>query len=209
VVALIAGVDGADPGGRIGILGGWAAAGNRSIVGPVGKRVVTSGVWMLYRCVTLMGPGRVVAVGDDFEEWYRSVEPKLRRALTAAYGPDRGREATAEALAWAWEHRDRLERIDRPVAYLYRVGQSRTRLRRRRFLGGRAEWSEPWIEPGLAAGLAALSERQRVAVVLVHSYAWTMAEVADVLGVKVTTVQNHLERGLARLRSTLEVSPDV
>jgi RNA polymerase sigma factor (sigma-70 family) len=155
--------------------------------------------------VTIVEPGRAVDEADRFAEWYRRVEPPLRRALCAAYGPERGREATAEALAWAWENRDRVDRLDRPLPYLYRVGQSRTRLRRFRMPPRQSEWREPWIEPRLASGLEALTERQRVAVVLVHCYGWTLAEVAEILGVKVTTVQNHVERGLDRLRSVLGV----
>lgn len=149
-----------------------------------------------------------MAGGDGFDEWYQRVEPPLRRALVAAYGIERGREAAAEALAWAWAHRDRLDSLERPVAFLYRVGQSRSRSRLHRLAFQRTVWSEPWVEPNLAGSLAGLSERQRVAVVLVHGYSWTLAEVADLLGVRVTTVQNHLERGLAKLRSDLEVHPD-
>ena len=155
-------------------------------------------------CVTSIGLGTSVDA-DGFADWYQRVEPALRRALCAAYGPDRGREATAEALAWAWGHRDRLDDLQNPLGYLYRVGQSRTRIRRIRILPSRSEWQEPWIEPRLARGLASLTERQRVAVVLVHCYGWTLREVADLLGVKVTTVQNHVERGLDRLRLVLGV----
>lgn len=158
--------------------------------------------------MTSIGPGRTVVATGGFVAWYQRVEPRLRRALTATYGPERGREATAEALAWAWEHKDRVERLENPVAYLYRVGQSRTRLRRVRPFHGRLEWAEPWVEPGLGAALSTLSERQRLAVVLIAGYGWTFAEVAALIGVKVTSVQNHLERGLARLRSSLEVSTD-
>jgi len=126
----------------------------------------------------------------------------------ATYGPEAGREATAEAFAWAWEHRDDLESLDYPVRYLYRVAQSRSRRRKVGVLQARNEWAEPWIEPDLMNALRKLSQRQRVAVVLVHGYSWTLAEVAELLGLKVTTVQTHLERGLARLRSHLEVVPD-
>lgn len=122
----------------------------------------------------------------------------------AAFGSETGREATAEALAWAWEHRDRLGRIDDPVSFLYRVGQSRTRRRKVRIPHVRADWAEPWIEPELAAGLAALSKKQRVAVVLVCGYGWTHREVGELLGVKATTVQSHLDRGLGRLRTHLK-----
>ena len=153
-------------------------------------------------------PGRVVEESDSFARWYRTVEPRLRTALTAAFGPDRGLEATAEALAWAWEHQDRLSTLRSPVAYLYRVGQSRTRLRKKRVIHWRSEWSEPWFEPALGRGLAALTERQRVAVVLIHGYGWKFSEVAELLAIKITTVQNHLDRGLAGLRSALEVTAD-
>jgi DNA-directed RNA polymerase specialized sigma24 family protein len=143
-----------------------------------------------------------------FEEFFESTEPRLRGAFVAAYGLERGREATAAAFEWAWEHRDRLGSLERPLAYLYRVGQSRSRARKRRVLFEGPEWPEPWFEPELASALCSLTERQRVAVVLVHGYSWTLAEVADLLGLKVTTVQNHLERGLARLRSRFEVNLD-
>ena len=147
---------------------------------------------------------------DGFENFVREVEPKLRHALVATYGAARGREAVAEALAWAWEHWDRMDGIDNPVGYLYRVGQSRTRA----FLGRGARLAFPlpadvglpWVEPGLAPALASLSEQQRVCVVLVHGMEWTLSEVAALLGIAKTSVQNHLDRGLARLRHKMEVA---
>ena len=155
--------------------------------------------------------GRGVFEAEGFAAWYETVEPRLRIALSAAYGPERGREAAAEALAWAWawEHLDRLEEISHPVPYLFRVGRSRTRVRRPRLIRpGTSTWSEPWVEPGLARALATLTQRQRVAVMLICGHEWTLAEVAEYLGVKVTTVQTHMDRGLAKLRASLEVSPD-
>jgi DNA-directed RNA polymerase specialized sigma24 family protein len=140
--------------------------------------------------------------GDEasFRQFVLTVEPRLRRALVASYGLERGRDATAEALGWAWEHRARLSSLDSPVPYLYRVGQSRSRPRRMRALYERPAAQDPWIEPKLAAALAHLSRRQRVSVFLVHGAGWTPSEVADLLGVDVSTVQTHVERALARLR---------
>ena len=144
---------------------------------------------------------------EGFEAFYRDAEPKLRRALVAALGPEPGREAAAEALAYACEHWERVRGIDKPVGYLYRVGQSRSRSRREPVVFPvPAEVGMPWVEPGLAGALAALSEHQRVAVVLAHGFGWTHSEVGDVLGVAASTVQNHVERGLANLRAALEVS---
>lgn len=145
---------------------------------------------------------------SDFSAFFALAEPRLRRALVAAHGGERGREATAEALAWAWEHWNEVEGMVNPIGYLYRVGRSRTRGRRHRVVFARADGGDHWVEPGLGVALAALTERQRLAVGLVHGYGWTLREVADVCGLRVTTVQNHLERGTARLRLLLGASED-
>ena len=51
--------------------------------------------------------------------------------------------------------------------------------------------------------MARLSESQRAAVLLIHGYEWTHAEVAELLGVSVSTVQKHAERGMAKLRQQI------
>jgi hypothetical protein len=42
--------------------------------------------------------------GRSFEAFVADAEPRLRHALVAAYGFEEGRDAAAEALAYAWEH---------------------------------------------------------------------------------------------------------
>ena len=64
-------------------------------------------------------------ISDDFVAFVRDAEPKLRRALVAAYGAMVGREAALDALSWGWEHWDRLSQMANPVGYLYRVGRTR------------------------------------------------------------------------------------
>jgi len=142
-----------------------------------------------------------------FTGFVREVEPRLRRALIATYGRERGREATAEALAWAWEHWSRVEAARSPVAFLYRVGQSRTRKRKLRVTYDTPETQEVFVEPRLTQALGALSQRQRSVVLLVHGAGWTQAETAATLGLKLSTVQKHAERGLAHLREGLGVEP--
>jgi RNA polymerase sigma-70 factor (ECF subfamily) len=146
---------------------------------------------------------------EAFTDFVERVEPRLRVALVARYGSDRGREATAEALAWAWEHWDDMDGIRSPIAYLFRVGQSKTRLRLRpRVLFTTPRGDPPWVEPALPGALASLSRHQRMAVVLVHAYGWTQPEAAEVIGIRPGTVKTHLERGLAKLREALEVDAD-
>jgi DNA-directed RNA polymerase specialized sigma24 family protein len=156
-----------------------------------------------------IGPSsdRRVADREAFVAFVREVEPRLRRALVAAYGPDRGREATAEALAYAWEHWARVRAMGNPAGYLYRVGQSRSRPRRRPPLfAAESSDREPMVEPGLMRAMADLSEQQRVCVVLTQAYGWQLAEVGELLGVSVSTVQTHAQRGMDKLRSALEVT---
>jgi RNA polymerase sigma factor (sigma-70 family) len=128
---------------------------------------------------------------ESFSAFFADAEPRLRRALVASLGPTRGREAAADALAWAWEEWDRIQSFENLCGYLYRVGQSRSRRRRQPF------------EPQLVPALAQLSERQRSAVVLIHGFGWTYREVAEMTGLSISSVQNHLERGLAKLRKSL------
>jgi RNA polymerase sigma-70 factor (ECF subfamily) len=149
----------------------------------------------------------VTLVGDDNEAAFRAfvtqIEPRLRRALISAYGYERGREATAEALAYAWENWSRLGHVENLPGYLYRVGQSRTRRNKTPVLFERPSMNEPLFEPALVAALASLPQRQRVAVFLAHGAGWTHEEVANLMGVKPATVQKHVERGLARLHRVI------
>jgi len=143
-----------------------------------------------------------------FAEFHARAEPKLRRALIARYGGEVGREAAAEALAYGWENWHRVRAMDNPIGYLYRVGQSRSRRlwpRRAVFETG-PDPVLPRVEPGLPAALNKLSPRQRQAVVMVHGFEYTHQEVADLLGISRSSIQNHVERGLSKLRSELEVT---
>lgn len=145
---------------------------------------------------------------DSFTDFVAEVQPRLIHALAALYGNDLGREATAEALAYGWEHWDRVRTMENPAGYLYRVGRnSGRRLKRPNAWANpglpRVPDRLPWIEPDLPEALQKLSDRQRQAVVLVIAFGYSHAEVAELLGVTRATVQTHAERGLARLRVRL------
>lgn len=154
---------------------------------------------------------QVKTTSDAFTEFVREAEPRLRYALVAAWGGDRGREATAEALAWAWDNWHRVAEMENPVGYLYRVGHSKGRrlLRRPGPLPRPQHTEMPWIEPSLPDALDNLSQRQRTAVMLVKGFGWTYREVAELVGVSLSTAQKHVDRGLSKLRAALEVSSDV
>jgi RNA polymerase sigma factor (sigma-70 family) len=163
---------------------------------------------------TWLRSGRTVSVKQDaftreaFSRFVESVEPRLLKALIASAGPDAGRDATADALLYAWKNWDRVRGMENPAGYLYRVGRSCVRRYHKRSVLFPAETSNPdhWIEPGLGVALERLTERQRTAILLVEGYDWTYQEVAEVMGLSRSSVQRHVERGMVKLRHALEVT---
>jgi len=145
---------------------------------------------------------------DSFTEFVKLTEPRLRHALSSLFGTDLGKEMTAESLAYGWEHWDRVREMDNPPGYLYTVGRDRGRrliARNRPVLLAVDVQRLPWVEPQLAGALARLPERQRVVVMLLHSFQWSMSEVGELLGMSKSTVQTHSRRGLNRLRKQMGV----
>jgi len=143
---------------------------------------------------------------EEFTAFVEEFEPRLRRALSAAFGADVGHEAACEALACGWERWDQVRGLENPVGYLYTIGRNWARRSRRLRWSGLhvvPSHESPMVEPGLMVALGKLSERQRTVVVLVHCYQWSLAEAAEVIGLAKTSTQNHLERGMAALRSEL------
>lgn len=147
---------------------------------------------------------------DAFTRFVAGVEPRLRTALCARFGRDEGREAAADVLAWAWEHWTRVEGLDNPGGYLYRVAE-RQRFRswrRPRPLPDTPTSDDHHVEPELEAALRSLTERQRTAVVLIHGFEWTHREVAELMGISIPSVQKHQERALVHLQAALGVTAD-
>jgi DNA-directed RNA polymerase specialized sigma24 family protein len=146
---------------------------------------------------------------ESFNDFVTEVEPRLRRALTAAFGLQAGRDATADALVVAWKNWDRVGVMENPVGYLYRVGLNAARPPKKAVLArdlADATVRVPWIEPALIPALAGLPERQRVIVALVHAFEWSLGEVADLLDLSKSTVRTHEQRAMTSLRKQLGVS---
>jgi RNA polymerase sigma-70 factor (ECF subfamily) len=155
--------------------------------------------------------GVVVETGSDDElaNFVAAARPDLERALVARFGLHDGLEAASVAVGYAFENADRLTLMENPAGYLYRVGVSsarRSSLRRRRteMLVGEPLAVDQPVDVDLQRALARLRPDQRVAVVLVHAHGHSYADAAEILDVPVSTVTNHLNRGLARLRRILE-----
>lgn len=140
------------------------------------------------------------------------VMPRLQRVLMARYGGEVGIEVAADARAWACAHPERLLAASNPAGLLYRVAQSHARPHHR-WLARRApieivpEAVVARERPDLVdlyRSLGRLSDRQRIAVVLVHAHGESYRTAAELLGVSTAAVTNHVHRGLTRLRKMME-----
>lgn len=161
--------------------------------------------WLVVYVGVMAGAEDARTVEDvDFDVFYRRAEPQLRRALVATLGVAVGREAAAAAMAYGFEHWDRVRRYESPVGYLYQVGRSSIRTRREPLrLVDVAPVDDARFDAELWDAVRRLPLTQRTAVVLISGWKYTLQETADVLGVTVSTVRNHHARGLRRLRETI------
>lgn len=147
-------------------------------------------------------------MSDEFDGFVAMIRPRLRRAFVGCRGLDGADDATAEALAWAWERWSEVQVMTNPAGYLYRVGKSRTRTPRQVGLPAPDVLHAPEVEPALIPALLTLPETQRTAVWLVHGCGWKYAEVAAAMETTTSTVGNHVRRALKRLRHSLKVDRD-
>jgi RNA polymerase sigma-70 factor (ECF subfamily) len=148
-----------------------------------------------------------VTAAADFDEFVTRHDRGLRRALAGHLAVDDVADALAEALAYAWQHWERVATMDNPTGYLFRVAQSRSRRRK----WPRVQLPEavelPDVEPRLMSALHQLPTMQRSAVWLVHACDWSYAEAAEALGISASAVGTHLSRAMPKLRAALGVTP--
>lgn len=151
----------------------------------------------------------------DVERDLLALEPRLRRAFVARFGWPDGLDVAADVMLWAWGHRGELSEMQNPAGYLYRVGLTRARplLRWRRDQGRLPTEIVSgngigWSEPALPSALNRLEREVRTAIVLVHCFQWSYAEVAELTNEPVHTVRNRVHRGMKVLRQKLGVASD-
>jgi RNA polymerase sigma factor (sigma-70 family) len=121
-------------------------------------------------------------------------------------------ELMQDAFLKLWERWDRVERIDDPRAYLFRVAINGSRMRARAALRAArrlvpiASSYDPFDEVNLREDvrqmLLELSPRQRAALVLSDLYGFSSAEAARIMGIRPSTVRALATQGRAVLRAS-------
>lgn len=166
--------------------------------------------------VTADPPAEIAAARPTFEEMFADQHERLFRALYLTIGNSHESE---ELMQDAFLHvLERWDRIDDPVAYLYRSAFNATRSRFRRLtLAAKRTLSPGQPEDPFAAAdvrdqvvraLRQLPERQRAALVLLDLLDYTSDAAADMLGVTAATVRSLASHGRANLKETMETRDD-
>jgi RNA polymerase sigma-70 factor (ECF subfamily) len=158
------------------------------------------------------------ATVEEFRAFFDAFERPLWQAVAAGYGPDAADDAVADAWTYAWSRWDHIAGLDNPRGYLYVAAVRSARHARQRHRRGQRlpapdptrATSEPQLSfpAELADALNRLTTNQRTAVFLTAAGGMHLAEVAELLGVSVSTVRNHIARGLSHLRADLREDLD-
>jgi RNA polymerase sigma factor (sigma-70 family) len=152
----------------------------------------------------------------DFAEFYRTAKDECLFAVLVSVGDrDTAQELVAEAFARAWASWPTVSAHPAPAAWVVRTalnaGVSRWRRRRREVpvpdlavVADRAAGDAAGgVDPRIMAALSRLPERQRQVVALRLFLDLDTERTARVLGIAPGTVQAHLGRAMASLRSEL------
>lgn len=129
--------------------------------------------------------------------------------------PSLGEELAQEALLRACQRWDQVSRLDRPAAWLYRVGTNLARSRARRAkVAARAlvrHGPSPTVVTldtddaiALREALPSLKYAQRAALILRYVADLSVKETAEVLGIPESTVTTNTSRALVALKAILE-----
>ncbi len=149
-----------------------------------------------------------------FEEFFQAEQLRLQRAIYLLTGNrQEAEEVTQDAFLALWERWDRVGAMDDPTGYLYRTAMNRHRSKVRRVtraakrIVGAAESGDAFAaadeRDAVARALAALTPRQRAAVILTEMLGYGAEDAAVILGVQPPTVRSLASQGRAAMREVL------
>jgi len=164
--------------------------------------------------VVEIGRERAAPAGPPtFEELFLDVHDRLYRALYFITGSSAdAEELMQDAFLKLWERWDRLDTIEDPVAYLFRVALNGVRMRARRArvvarkILPAAATRDPFDDVNLREDvrrmLRGISPRQRSAIVLTGILGYNSEQAARIMGIQPTTVRVLASQGRAALKGS-------
>jgi RNA polymerase sigma factor (sigma-70 family) len=155
----------------------------------------------------------------DFRTFFEDEQRGLLKALYFVTG-NRAEAADVmqEAFLKLWERWDRIETIQDPRAYLFRVAFNGSKMRARSaaraakrtvsFAVVRDAYDDVDIREDVRRMLLSLSPRQRAALVLLDLYGFGSEDAARIMGIRPSTVRALATQGRAVLRAAGGPSDD-
>jgi RNA polymerase sigma-70 factor (ECF subfamily) len=129
----------------------------------------------------------------SFEELFLDEHDRLYRALYFITGSSAdAEELMQDAFLKLWEQWDRIESIEDPVAYLFRVALNGFRMRARHArLAARSSFpfDDVNLREDVRRMLRGLPQRQRAAIVLTEIFGYSSEQGAWIMRIKPTTVR--------------------
>jgi RNA polymerase sigma-70 factor (ECF subfamily) len=157
-------------------------------------------------------PERRVAAPKDFRAFFEDEHRRLFKTLYFVTG-DRSEAADLmqEAFLKLWERWDRIDSIEDPTAYLFKVALNANRMRvrtarraaRRQIALGVVNdpYDDVDVREDVLHMLRSIAPRQRAALVLLDLYGYGSEEAGRIMGVRPSTVRALATQGRAVLRS--------
>jgi RNA polymerase sigma factor (sigma-70 family) len=155
------------------------------------------------------GDGAVAAAFDDF--FQRESERLFRALYFVTASREDAEELMQDSFLKLWERWDRIDRIEDPTAYLFRVALNgfRSRVRHARVAARHLLTSETTPDPfdevevreDVRRLLAALTPRQRAALLLTDVYGYSSDHAARIMGIRAATVRVLASQGRAAIRT--------
>ena len=157
-------------------------------------------------------PGQRVTAPKDFRTFFEDEHARLFKTLYFVTG-DRSEAADLmqEAFLKLWERWDRIDSIEDPTAYLFKVALNGNRMRvrsasraaRRQIPLGivRDPFDDVDVREDVLQMLRGIAPRQRAALVLLDLYGYGSEEAARIMGIRPSTVRALATQGRAVLRT--------
>jgi len=150
--------------------------------------------------------------GPDFREFFEGEHRQLFKTLYFVTGSRAdAADLMQEAFLKLWERWDRIDQIEDPVAYLFRVALNGFRMRARAarraalrplpFVTARDPFEDVDLREDVRRMLQAAAPRQRAALVLLDLYGYDSKEAARIMGIRPSTVRALATQGRAVLRT--------
>jgi RNA polymerase sigma-70 factor, ECF subfamily len=148
-----------------------------------------------------------------FDTFVEEEHERLYKALYFVTGSrEEAEDLSQEAFMKLWEQRDRIDEIEDPTGYLFRVALNGFRMRRRRAAVAlrrhapatdmRDEFAEAEMRADVRRLLLGLTPRQRAALLLVDLLGYPSEQAARILRVRPSTVRNLASQGRRALKAT-------